>query len=188
MLTNDFAQSITKEAFQLINQAPYRRSLDQLFDSKIYDRVTESDTVIALRHLLAQRCGQYISAFPKSTHVSTVRQIAREILQEYLSMERLRRSGERHRRQYEQFCELILACSTADEYRHVLPEFYGAYFGFNKQNYLKHHNYFKLKELSQEFGLSPENLLCELNLHNAGYTPEKQALYEALSTLLCPKT
>ncbi|WP_250629958.1 OmpA family protein [Rhodoflexus caldus] len=187
MLTTDFAQIIMQEAFQLINQAPYRRALNQMFGSKIYDRVTESDTVIALRRLLVQQCRQYISAFPKSTHVSTVRQIAREMLQEYLSMEQLRRSGERDGREYEQFCELILTYCTADEYRHVLPEFYGAYFGFNKQNYLRHHNYFKLKELSQKFNLSPESLLCELNLHNAGYTPEKQALYEAFINTFAPE-
>jgi outer membrane protein OmpA-like peptidoglycan-associated protein len=186
MLTNDFLQMITQEAFQLINQAPYRRPQDQLFGSKIYDHATDMDTVIALRRLLILQCGQYINDYPKSTHISTVRQIARDMLQEYLSMEQLRRFGERHGRQYEQFCTLILEYSAANEYKHVLPEFYGAYFGFNKQNYLKHPNYVKLQELSQQFTISPEKLLCELNLHNSGYTPEKQPLYEAFIKTFAP--
>lgn len=186
MLTTDFLQIITQEAFQLINQAPYRRPQDQLFGSKIYDRTSETDTVIALRRLLTLQCGQYINDYPKSTHINTVRQIARDMLQEYLSMEQLRRFGDRNGREYEQFCALIMEYSTADEYKHVLPEFYGAYFGFNKQNYLKHPNYVKLQELAQQFTISPEKLLCELNLHNSGYTPEKQPLYEAFIKTFAP--
>ncbi|WP_448520147.1 OmpA family protein [Rhodoflexus sp.] len=186
MLTMGFLQQIAQEAFQMINQAPYRRPQSQLFDGKIYDRITEMDTVMALRRLLTLQCGQYISEYPKSPQVATVRQIARDMLQEYMDLRQLRRFGDRSGREYEQFCALILDNYKADEYRHIIPEFYGAYFGFTRTTYLRHPNYQKLKDLGQQFKLSPENVLCELNLHNSGYRPEKQALYEAFIQTFAP--
>jgi len=186
MLTIGLLQTIEQEAFQLINQAPYRRSQQQLFAGKVYDRATEMDTLIALRQALTIQCGEYINRYPNSIHAGTVRQIARDMLQEYLNMEQLRRFGNRSGKEYEQFCSLILNYSDPNDYKHVLPEFYGAYFGFTKQNYLQHVNYNKLKALAQSFKLSPEKLLCRLSLHCNGYQPENQELYEAFIKTFAP--
>lgn len=186
MLTAEFLQTIEREAFQLINQAPYRRSQSLLFESKIYNRSTELDTLLALRRLLVQQCGQYIKDYPKSVHLTAVRDIAREMLREYTDLNQLRRFGERDGRDYEKFCALILEHMPPDEYKHIIPEFYGAYFDFNKSSYLRHPNFVKLKTLAERFQLSPAKLLCELNLHNEGYTPAKQDLYDAFIKAFAP--
>ncbi|MCS7017906.1 MAG: OmpA family protein [Cytophagales bacterium] len=186
MLTTTVLQRVEQEAFQLINQAPYRRPQLQLFQSKIYNRSTDLDTLIKLRQLLIQQCKQYMQDYPRSPHVADVRQIAREMLEIYTNKQELRRYGERDGRNYERFCKLIWEFNSTNTYRHILPEFYGAYFGFTQQNYLKHANYAKLVALGKQFNLSPEQLLCELNLHESGYSPEKKSLYDAFIKRFAP--
>jgi outer membrane protein OmpA-like peptidoglycan-associated protein len=158
-----------------------------LFDSRIYDRYSEADTVMALREVLLEQCAQFLTDYPESPRLLEVRALAREMLAEYINLQTLRQYGERSGRMYEKFCHLVGQHYTEDELKNLVPQFYGAEFGFNLSNYTNHPNWLKLKELAAKHQTYPAALLCKLNLHHLGYAPEQARLYDDFIRAFAPQ-
>ncbi len=177
--------NIENTAYKLILEAPYRKPTSLLYGSGIYNRVTDADEVLALREALLEQCGQFIEQYPQSMYVKMVANYRKELLAEYLRINDLRRYGERDGGMYEKYCASILELYPPEELKHIVPQFYGAEFEIERL-YDKSEPYEKLKALAQERSQEVIALLCELNLHYEGYTPEKESLYDRFIRVLAP--
>jgi len=191
-LTTDAIQTqqkskIPQEAFNLLTNAPYRLSYQKLYESNIYNRYTETDTIIALREILLQQCADFTKDYPNSPYLKNVKEYQREMLRDYINLLSLRQFGDRSGDTYEKFCHLVITDFDSLELKHVLPSFYGAEFGFNAKNYFSHPNFFKLQSLAKKYQISINQLLCELNLHYSGFRESKAQLYEDFIRTFAPQ-
>lgn len=164
---------IPQEAYNLLTNAPYRLSYQKLYESNIYNRYNEADTLIVLRELLLEQCANFAKDYPQSPFLKNVKEYRREILKDYINLVSLRQFGDRSGSTYEKFCQLAITDFDSTELKHIVPNFYGAEFGFNPKNFLSHPNYAKLRNLAQKYQFTVNQLLCELNLHYWGYRKNK---------------
>lgn len=178
---------ISQEAYNLLTNAPYRLSYQQLYESNIYNRYTETDTLIALREALLQQCADFTRDYPTSHYLKNVREYRREILRDYTNLLSLRQFGDRSGNAYEKFCHLIMTDFDSVELKHIIPNFYGAEFGFNAKNYLSHPNFLKLQSLAKKYQVPANQLLCELNLHHSGFRKSKAQLYDDFIRAFAPQ-
>ena len=176
-----------EEAFQLLTNAPYRKTYQVLFDSRIYDRHTEADTLLSLRQALVEQCARYLADYPEAPHLLVVKGYARDLLAEYTNLASLRQYGDRSGRMYEKFCGLVSQHFSEDDLKHLVPQFYGAEFGFSPATYATHPNFTLLKELAARHKLTVTALLCELNLHHRGFTKDKEGLYDDFIRTFAPQ-
>ncbi|GAB4184879.1 MAG: hypothetical protein OHK0057_18850 [Thermoflexibacter sp.] len=178
---------ISQEAYNLLTNAPYRLSYQKLYESNIYNRYTEIDTLIALREALLQQCADFAKDYPTSPYLKNVKEYRREILRDYTSLFSLRQFGDRSGSNYEKFCHLIATDFDSMELKHIIPNFYGAEFGFNAKNYLTHPNFIKLQSLAKKYQVHVNQLLCELNLHHSGFGESKAQLYDDFIRTFAPQ-
>ncbi len=176
-----------EEAFQLLTNAPYRKTYQVLFDSRIYDRHTEADTLLSLRQALVEQCARYLADYPEAPHLLVVKGYARDLLAEYTNLASLRQYGDRSGRMYEKFCGLVSHHFSEDDLKHLVPQFYGAEFGFSPATYATHPNFTLLKELAARHKLTVTALLCELNLHHRGFAKDKEGLYDDFIRTFAPQ-
>jgi outer membrane protein OmpA-like peptidoglycan-associated protein len=183
----DFPREIQQEAYAIIDNAPYRKNLLILYGSQIYDRVTEADTVDALREILVRQCNDFLGFYPNSPFHGRVLLYRHDLLLDYTSIESLRQFGDRTGRGYEKFCDLIIEQYDPSEIAHIVPDFYGATFGFDRSNYLSHPNYKKLEGVAKANGLTVVQLLCTMNLHHDGCHDGNRKLYDQFVRALAPQ-
>lgn len=179
------SHNIENEAFKLIESAPYRKKTTFLYSSGVYNRVKDADEVLKLREALLEQCGQFLEQYPKSMYVKTVANYRKEMLSEYINIADLRRYGERDGKMYEKYCHSILQLYSLEELKFIVPKFYGAEYSIEKL-YDKSEEYSKLKALASTRRQEAIELLCDLNLHFEGYTPEKESLYQQFIEALAP--
>lgn len=184
-ITTAHLHKIENEAFKLIERAPYRKKTTLLYSSGMYDRVKDAEKVLRLREALLEQCGQFIAQYPRNMYVKIVANYQKEMLAEYLNIEDLRRYGERDGGMYEKYCADILKLYTSEELKFIVPRFYGAEFDIVKP-YDKSEAYSALKSLASARKQTTIELLCELNLHYAGFSPEKEAVYQQFIAQLAP--
>ncbi|TAH18888.1 MAG: hypothetical protein EAZ08_10375 [Cytophagales bacterium] len=177
---------IPQEAYSLLTNAPYRLSYQKLYESNIYNRYTEADTLISLRENLLQQCADFAKDYPTSPFLKNVKEYRREMLKDYINLLSLRQFGDRSGSIYEKFCDLAITDFDSAELKHVVPSFYGAYFGFTPKNYSSNPNYLKLQTFANNYKLSVIQLLCELNLHHLGYRESKAQFYDAFIRTFAP--
>ena len=171
------AEQLLGEAYEILNNAPYRKTTAQLYQAQLYNRVTEADTLLALRELLIEDADVFLDRFSESTFAPAVKQLQRELVKEFLGIDDLRQYGDRSGSGYEKHCRQILRLYEEEELAHVLPTFYGAEYDFPKHNWQESEDYQKLKMLADNHELSILELLCKLNLHYQGCTPASKELY-----------
>lgn len=169
---------IPQEAFNLLTNAPYRLSYQKLYESNIYNRYNEADTLISLREKLLQQCSDFARDYPQSPFLKNAKEYRREMLRDYITLLNLRQFGDRSGTTYEKFCDLAITDFDSTELKHIIPNFYGAEFGFNTKNFQTHENYLKLQTLAQKYKYTVHQLLCELNLHHFGYRERNAMLYD----------
>ncbi|ANQ50434.2 OmpA family protein [Flammeovirga sp. MY04] len=184
---NGFLSSrIQQTAYTYLQQAPYRRPTNQLYRTEVYNRIMEGDTLIALREILIRQCGEYLDDYPNSKYLSKVRDIRKGVLKEYLSNVSLRQYGNRSGAMYEHYCKEIISLYTSEELKFVVPTYYGKEYGFNKSSMYKSDNYKKLKKFAESEGVSIIEVLCYLNIHDKGCTPESEELYDRFIQSMAP--
>ncbi len=183
----NLARDAQAEAFALLTNAPYRKTYQLLFESKIYDRYTEADTLMSLREALVEQCARYLDDYPTSPNLREVKEYARDLLAEYTNLANLRQYGERSGRMYEKFCNLVTQHFSDEELKNLVPQFYGAEFGFGPANYADHPNFLALQKLAAKHQTSVTGLLCQLNLHHQGFAKEKAALYDDFIRAFAPQ-
>ncbi len=177
--------NIENEAYRLLLDVPYRKPTAQLYSSGIYNRETDAEQVLVLRESLLRQCEAFILFFTQSRWSNFAEACRKELLAEYLNIEELRRYGERDGGMYEKYCQDILKLFTPDELRHIVPQFYGAEFDIERLHD-KSEAYTQLKALAARRQQEVVALLCELNLHHEGYTPEKEMVYDQFIRQLAP--
>ncbi len=177
---------IPQEAFNLLTNAPYRLSYQKLYESNIYNRYNEADTLISLRENLLEQCADFAKDYPLSPFLKNVKEYRREMLRDYITLLNLRQFGDRSGATYEKFCDLAITDFDSVELKHIVPNFYGAEFGFTAKNFQTHENYLKLRALAQKHQLAVIQLLCELNLHYLGYRENKAQLYDDFIRTFAP--
>lgn len=177
---------LEKEAFELLQSAPYRKPTAQLYAARTYNRVTDADTLTSLREGLLAQCEQFEGLFPLSPHKDKVLQIKRELLQEYVQIYDLRYYGDRSGRLYEKHCQEILKHYSEDELKHILPQFYAAEYGFDYNQRDRSAEYQKLLALAKKHNSSPLELLCRLSIHYGGCQPANRDLYEDFIRQMAP--
>ncbi len=182
----NFSKTILREYFELFTIAPYRKPTYKLYEAQIYDRYQDADTVEALRIALLDQCSHFISTYPNTFYSLKAESYRKELLTEYLSMQELRRFGDRSGSKYEKYCSLIIQHFSASELSHIVGEFYGAEYEFPKENYVSNPNYVKLLNLALKNKTDVINLLCKMNLHEEGYKPSKDKLYTDFIQTLAP--
>ncbi len=185
-IVQQFPESIMKEAYTIITNAPYRKNLLMLYQSNIYDKYADADTVESLRETLIQQCKQYLVDYPYSPYKPRIEQYKYELLIDYTQIESLRQFGDRTGRVYEKFCDLIIEQYPAEKLAHIVPQYYGAEYGWTEATFSTHQHHRKLKELASANGISVIEFLCQLNLHNTGATEENRELYDQFIKKLAP--
>lgn len=185
-IIGEYPAQLMKESYTIITNAPYRKNLLMLYQSKIYDKYADADTVEALRGHLIQQCKDYLRDYPLSPYKARVNSYKRNLLVDYTQIASIRQFGDRSGKVYEKFCELIIDQYSPEELKHIVPQYYGAAFGFSASNYSSHPNYRKLKELASANGTTPIDLLCQLNLHFNGCTKENEGLYDQFIRKFAP--
>lgn len=186
-IKGEFMREVQQAAYEIIDNAPYRKNLLILYGSNIYDRIADADTVDALRETLVLQCNDYLNYYPDSPFHPRVLSYRRELLVEYTKIESLRQFGDRTGKGYEKFCDLIIQQYEKEEVEHIVPQFYGAEFGFTLENYQKHPNYQKLQSLAKANSMSVIQLLCTLNIHLNGCTEENKSLYDQFIRKMAPQ-
>ncbi|WP_051203259.1 OmpA family protein [Hugenholtzia roseola] len=180
-------EGISKEAADLILKAPYNFHYTEQPKVSPFHLLENADTTQELRHLLISQATDYLQHYEKTRSLPLVRNIRRRLLEEFISIAALRGRGTGNGFFYEKFCDCILEDFKQEEISHILPQYYGAYFGWNDFGYQKDENYIKINQLAIKYKLgSILNLFCTLNLHHKGYEEKNRALYEDFIKTLAP--
>lgn len=185
-IIGQYPSILMKEAYTILLNAPYRKNLLMLYQSNIYDRYADADTVEALRGHLIDQCKAYMQDYPLSPYRSKVNAMKRELLIDYTQIASIRQFGDRSGKIYEKFCDLIIEQYEPTELKHIVPQYYGAAFGFSPTNYAAHPNYRKLKEIAAANSTTPIDFLCQLNLHYNGHSEENADLYDQFIRKFAP--
>lgn len=185
-IIGQYPSLLMKEAYTIITNAPYRKNLLMLYQSKIYDKYADADTVEALRGNLIKQCKRYLVDYPLSPYKTKINVYKRDLLIDYTQIASIRQFGDRSGKIYEKFCDLIIEQYTDAELKHIVPQYYGAAFGFSPNSYATHPSYRKLKEIASENNTTPIDFLCQLNLHYEGCTSENAALYDQFIRKFAP--
>jgi outer membrane protein OmpA-like peptidoglycan-associated protein len=183
--TGSLALNIEGEAFNLLNTMPYRNTFEQLYNSQVYNKELDADTLIALRDALHDQCTDFLATYKNSARSKDVQQIRKDLFLEMLNPVTVRRYGDKTGRLYEQHCELILKYYNAEELKLILPQFYGMEYNFGT-DLNTDATFLKLKEIATNEKMTVLELLCKLNIHHNGCTPATQGLYDKVIRSLAP--
>ncbi|AZQ64100.1 hypothetical protein EI427_18250 [Flammeovirga pectinis] len=185
-VTGFLSARIQQQAFTYLNQAPYRRPTNQLYRTEVYNRIMEGDTLMALREIFIEQCGDYLIDYPKSPYNTKVNEIRKGVLKEYLSNTTLRQYGNRSGHMYERFCKEIIDLYSSEELKNIVPLFYGKEYGFTSHNMYKADGYKRLKKFSESESMSIIEALCQLNIHDRGCGDADVAYYDRFIKSMAP--
>ncbi len=185
-LRQQLSLTIEQEAYNLLKGAQYRKPTRQLYEARIYHKTIDADTLVSLREALFDQCSRFLSAFEGSNYQASVKGFRKELLSEYINLETVRQFGEKGGEKYENYCASILELFDAKELAHLLPQFYGAEYGWGKSGWQAHPNFLKLKELAKANQMSELDLLCRLSIHSEGCHDGNRALYDQFIKKMAP--
>jgi outer membrane protein OmpA-like peptidoglycan-associated protein len=190
-LQSSFSYTIESEAFNLLNTVPYRNSFEQLYTSQVYNKELDADTLLSLRDALHDQLTDFLATYKNVTNAKVITQLRKDLFIEMLNPTTARRYGDKGGKIYEQHCELILKYYSGEELKNILPTFYGFYFSNSTTNQATQLNDVttsieKITELAAAEKMTPLELLCKLNLHNAGCGTDNKALYDKFIRKIAP--
>lgn len=189
-MQSGFSYIIENEAFTLLNTAPYKNSFEQIYNSQVYNKELDADTLLALRDALHDQLTDFLATYKNVNNAKTVTQIRKDLFAEMLNPTTARRYGDKGGKIYEQHCELILKYYSAEELKNVLPTFYGFYLTPNPTGITTSTDLGikleKLTEFATAEKMTPLELLCKLNLHFGGCGTNNKALYDKFIRKFAP--
>jgi outer membrane protein OmpA-like peptidoglycan-associated protein len=177
-MQGSFAVTIENEAFSILNTLPYRNPFEQIYNSQIYNKEADADTLLALRDALHDQCNQFLATYKNSANAKTVTQIRKDLFTEMLNATTARRYGDKGGKIYEQHCDLILKYYSKTELADILTTFYGYEYSPEEMQ--------KLQHLADSEKITILDLLCKINLHFKGCGTDNKALYDKFIRSLAP--
>ncbi|MCC5944822.1 MAG: OmpA family protein [Bernardetiaceae bacterium] len=179
-------EGIAQTSADILLKAPYNIDYRRLSNIEPYNEIAYADTTLALRNALIRQMSKHIDFYDKSRTVGQMRNARKSLLSQFISLQGLRVNGTGSGYLYETHCDCIIESFTEKELEHILPQFYGADYQWKSAKYQESESYKKLLQIAQKNNVSILELYCHLNLHDKGYQPKYETLYDDFISRIAP--